>query len=191
MQDLFNEHLQLPVSELTWELEAAKPFAADDLDYLVNPRRLRGSDFLMRWSQGRWSEEVVIRAIGETKEFGAIAYGPSTVAPDDPKELEACFEVMDGILKEGKRPDALLYDKSTYQWARKEIEARLGSVDQVGKRPSSEIRDVISKARAALEIENSLWVCEKMPGFGKPFSRFIRGKKKGRLKPRESSRRLL
>lgn len=26
-------------------------------DYLLNPRRLRGSDFLMRWSQGVWSEE--------------------------------------------------------------------------------------------------------------------------------------
>jgi hypothetical protein len=34
-----------------------------------------------------------------------------------------------------------------------------------------------------LEVENSLWVTEKMPGFGKPFSRYIRGKNKGRLKP--------
>jgi hypothetical protein len=29
-------------------------------DFLLNPRRLRGSDFLMRWSQGVWSEELVI-----------------------------------------------------------------------------------------------------------------------------------
>jgi len=90
MRDLFNEHLQLPVSDLTWELEAAKSFAADDLDYLVNPRRLRGSDFLMRWSQGRWSEEVVIRAIGQTKQFGAIAYGPSTVASAQCVTLNLC-----------------------------------------------------------------------------------------------------
>src|SRR3972149_6918711 len=26
-------------------------------DFLLYPRRLRGSDFLMRWSQGVWSEE--------------------------------------------------------------------------------------------------------------------------------------
>jgi hypothetical protein len=26
-------------------------------DFYLNPRRLRGSDFLMRWSQGVWSEE--------------------------------------------------------------------------------------------------------------------------------------
>ena len=42
---------------------------------------------------------------------------------------------------------------------------------------------MISKATAAIEVENSLWVTEKMPGFGKPFSRYKRGKNKGRLKP--------
>ncbi len=31
-------------------------------EFLLNPRRLRGSDFLMRWSQGVWSEERLTQA---------------------------------------------------------------------------------------------------------------------------------
>ena len=36
-------------------------------DFLLNPRRLRGSDFLMRWSQGQWSEERLTQAINSTE----------------------------------------------------------------------------------------------------------------------------
>lgn len=90
---------------------------------------------------------------------------------------------MDVIAQEGKRPDLLLYDKVTFDWARHELEHRFGSVDKVAETPSAQLRDIITKARAGLEIENSLWVTEKMPGFGKPFSRYMRGKNKGRLKP--------
>jgi hypothetical protein len=32
-------------------------------DFWLNPRRLRGSDFLMRWSQGVWSEQRLIEAV--------------------------------------------------------------------------------------------------------------------------------
>lgn len=45
------------------------------------------------------------------------------------------------------------------------------------------MRGIIARAKVALEVENSLWVTSQMPGFGKPFSRFTRGKNKGRLKP--------
>lgn len=47
---------------------------------------------------------------------------------------------------------------------------------------SSQLQDIIAKAKAALEVENSLWVTERMPGFGKPSKRYVRGKNKGRLK---------
>lgn len=181
--DLFNLYLQLPNDELIWELEGAPYFALDVSDFVINPRRLRGSDFLMRWSQGRWSEEIVIRALNQTDQFGVIPYGPSTVAPDDPQELELFFEKMDAINQEGKRPDLLLYDKPTFAWAQTQLGHRLGSVEKMAESPSVPFRDVIARARAALEIENSLWVTEKMPGFGKPFSRYTRGKNKGRLKP--------
>ena len=48
--------------------------------------------------------------------------------------------------------------------------------------PTSVVHDIVAKARAALEIENSLWVTEKMPGFWKPFLRYVRGRRKGRAK---------
>lgn len=51
------------VPEITWT------------DFLLNPRKLRGSDFLMRWSQGVWSEKRLIDAINNTNQFYAIAYG--------------------------------------------------------------------------------------------------------------------
>lgn len=181
--DLFNLYLQLPNDELIWELERTPCFALDVTDFVINPRRLRGSDFLMRWSQGRWSEEIVIRALNQTTQFGVIPYGPSTVAPDDPQELELFFGKMDAMNWEGKRPDLLLYDKLTFAWAQTQLEHRLGSIEKMAEAPSAPLRDVIGRARAALEVENSLWVTEKMPGFGKPFSRYTRGKNKGRLKP--------
>jgi hypothetical protein len=142
----FNLYLQLPATELEWEFDGSDHFTPDEIGFLINPRRLRGSDFLMRWAQGRWSEEIVVQALDQTSQFGIIPYGPSIVAPDDPTELELFFEKM-------------------------------------AETPSVELRDLITKARAAFEIENSLWVTERMPGFGKPFSRYTRGRNKGRLKP--------
>jgi hypothetical protein len=180
--DYFDEYLQLPISELEWDYGPAKPFELMDIHYLINPRRLRGSDFLMRWMQGRWSEDVVQRALNSTAEFGVIPYGPSTVAPDDPNELELFFEKMDVITLEGKRPDLLLFHKDDYEWAVQELSTRLNGVESVALTPSTQISDIISKAIAALEVENSLWVTAKMPGFGKPFKRFLRGKNMGRLK---------
>ena len=59
------------INEITW------------FDFLLNPRRLRGSDFLMRWSQGVWSEKRLIDAINKTNQFYAIPYGPSGTAPTD------------------------------------------------------------------------------------------------------------
>lgn len=42
----------LSVSAEDIELELRGHTAIEWLDFLLNPRRLRGSDFLMRWSQG-------------------------------------------------------------------------------------------------------------------------------------------
>jgi len=181
--DSFNQYLQLTESELLWEIEAPVNPDFEDYNFIINPRRLRGSDFLMRWAQGRWSEEIVFHTLNQTKQYGVIPYGPSTVAPEDPKELELFFEKIDVINQEGKRPDLLLYDKTTYSWVQSEVEKCLGNIERVAETSSSELKDIISKADYALEVENSLWVTEKMPGFGKPFSRYERGKNKGRLKP--------
>ncbi len=180
--DFFHQFLQLSISDLQWEFIAPEFETSESLDFLINPRRLRGSDFLMRWSQGRWSEEVVIRALNDTSNFRVLPYGPSTVAPEDPVELEHFFERLDQLRAEGKRPDLLLYDATIFQRVEGELLQRLGNLEQAAVIESTRFADIIGKAYAALEIENSLWVTEKMPGFGKPFSRFIRGKNKGRLK---------
>jgi hypothetical protein len=72
--DLFNLYLELPTVELEWEFEGSNYLAPDEIEFLINPRRLRGSDFLMRWAQGRWSEEIVIQALDQTSQFGVIPY---------------------------------------------------------------------------------------------------------------------
>ena len=59
----------------------------------LNPRYLRGSDFLMRFSQGRWAEDILVRTINATVDFRAVPYGPSSVAPSDPREMEHYFEL--------------------------------------------------------------------------------------------------
>lgn len=72
-------------------------------DFLLNPRRLRGSDFLMRWSQGVWSEKRILEAINKTDDFYAIPYGPSGVAPtDNVREYELYFERLEEVLQPKK-----------------------------------------------------------------------------------------
>ena len=80
-------------------------------EFLLNPRRLRGSDFLMRWSQGRWSEERLIQALNATGRYFALPYGPSGVAPDnDVRAYELYFERLEAAgLGTVKRPDLLIY----------------------------------------------------------------------------------
>lgn len=80
-------------------------------EFWLNPRRLRGSDFLMRWSQGVWSEERLTHAVNATGNYFALPYGPSGTAPgNDVRAFELYFERLE---KAGwgnlKRPDLLLF----------------------------------------------------------------------------------
>jgi len=50
---LFEKILSVCAEDIAIELRGHMPVGW--LDFLLNPRRLRGSDFLMRWSQGVWS----------------------------------------------------------------------------------------------------------------------------------------
>ena len=83
-------------------------------DFLLNPRRLRGSDFLMRWSQGVWSEHRLTQSINEQTKFYAIPYGPSSAAPhNNVREFELYFERLEEAgLGKIKRPDLLIFNKS-------------------------------------------------------------------------------
>jgi len=138
-------------------------------DFLLNPRHLRGSDFLMRWSQGVWSEERIIQAVNDTHEFFAVPYGPSGTAPqDDIRALELYFERLDAAgIRENKRPDLLIFKNSV----REIVDALIGSLGGVRELPfipesNSAIQELLSKAILAVEWENSLWKSRLMPDYG-------------------------
>jgi len=90
----FEKILSVCVENIEFEFKN-NPFT-EWSNFLLNPRRLRGSDFLMRWSQGVWSEERITQAVNQNGEFFAIPYGPSSVAPDDDvRAFELYFERLE------------------------------------------------------------------------------------------------
>ena len=101
----------LSVSKEDTELELTGIKEITWADFWLNPRRLRGSDFLMRWSQGVWSEKRLTDAINSTNLFYAIAYGPSGTAPtNDVRAFELYFERLEAAgLGNIKRPDLLVF----------------------------------------------------------------------------------
>ena len=137
-------------------------------DFLLNPRRLRGSDFLMRWSQGVWSEERITQAVNETDEFWALPYGPSGVAPDnDVRAFELYFERLENAgLGKMKRPDLLIFRKIDEQGVLAIVEG-LGGIGELPftLEESSEMQAILAKALVAVECENSLWKASQMPDF--------------------------
>jgi hypothetical protein len=109
--DNFEQLLQTTAADLDFFLSDL--FSQVLCEFYLNPRYLRGSDFLMRFSQGRWAENILIRTINATEDFRAIPYGPSSVAPSDPWEMELYFERLDKAGAVGKQPDLLILPKPT------------------------------------------------------------------------------
>jgi hypothetical protein len=56
----FERILSVSTEDIKLELRGIRELAW--ADFWLNPRKLRGSDFLMRWSQGVWSEKRLIDA---------------------------------------------------------------------------------------------------------------------------------
>lgn len=135
-------------------------------DFLLNPRRLRGSDFLMRWSQGVWSEHRLTKSINEQTNFYAIPYGPSSAAPHNSvREFELYFERLEEAgLGSVKRPDLLIFNKSDKDIVDKLIES-YGGIEELSFLKEEVMRELLSKALVGIECENSLWVAQKMPDF--------------------------
>src|SRR5215210_3897149 len=108
----FERVLLVSTEDLELQLRGIKEISWDN--FWLNPRRLRGSDFLMRWSQGVWSEQRLLDAVNQTGQFYAIAYGPSGVAPsDDVRAFELYFERLETAgLGKVKRPDLLVFNKA-------------------------------------------------------------------------------
>lgn len=141
------------------------------LEFWLNPRRLRGSDFLMRWSQGVWSEKRLLEAVNATNEFMAIPYGPSGTAPTDSvRAFELYFERLEAAgLGRIKRPDLLVFRASD----RAAVEAEVAAIGGLSQLPFTSECDarmsaLLERAVIAVECENSLWRGKKMPDFEMP-----------------------
>jgi len=165
--DYFETILSVSLEDIELELRGLLPVPW--ADFWLNPRRLRGSDFLMRWSQGVWSEERLIQAVADTGRYFALAYGPSGTAPDDDvREFELYFERLERAgLGRLKRPDLLIFPHS----ARPEVEELvdgLGGIRELPFTPEDhpEMAKVLGRAVVAVECENSLWIGKQMPDYG-------------------------
>lgn len=138
-------------------------------DFLLNPRRLRGSDFLMRWSQGVWSEKRLIQAVKETHRYFALPYGPSGVAPShDVRSFELYFERLDQAnLGKLKRPDLLLFTIEDEPQVR-DVVQQLGGAQELPfiSEDDPRMKVLLAKAFLAIECENSLWRAGQMPDYG-------------------------
>ncbi|MCS7325613.1 MAG: AccI family restriction endonuclease [Thermoflexales bacterium] len=175
---LFDEFLSVAAEDIKFGLRGHT--TAEWLDFLLNPRRLRGSDFLMRWSQGVWSEERVMQAVNDTDDFFAIPYGPSGAAPHhDIRAFEDYFEALEKAgLGKNKRPDLLVFKKSS----REKVDAlvcRLGGTEKLPFTPedNDKMRELLNEAILAVECENSLWIVRRMPDYGKPLDDLKKKKK--------------
>lgn len=161
--------------ELTLNAFPSQPW----LDFWLNPRRLRGSDFLMRWSQGQWSEQRLIEAINASRRFFAIPYGPSGVAPNaDVRAFELYFERLEAAgLGKIKKPDLLVFRRSSHD----RVDGVLREIGGIAELPftpedNPSLHKLLGEALLAIECENSLWRAEKMPDFGavlKPQKRLL------------------
>ncbi|MFN8483187.1 MAG: AccI family restriction endonuclease [Anaerolineae bacterium] len=165
---LFDAQIAAPAEDIGMEFKSYEPISW--LDFWLNPRRLRGSDFLMRWSQGVWSEERLVQAVNETDRYYASPYGPSSTAPDDPREFELYFERLEQAgLGKLKRPDLLIFRRLDHVRVTECIR-ELGGVEELPfiTEDAPRMKELLSLAVIAVESENSLWVAEKMPDYGIP-----------------------
>jgi hypothetical protein len=141
------------------------------LEFWLNPRRLRGSDFLMRWSQGVWSEKCLLEAVNQTQEFHAIPYGPSGTAPTGSvRDFELYFERLEAAGRgKIKRPDLLIFRAADKTAVEKNV-AAIGGLSELPFLTEDDRRmaDILSRAIIAVECENSLWRGQKMPDFATP-----------------------
>lgn len=160
----FEKELSVATEDIEFELRGIKEISW--ADFWLNPRKLRGSDFLMRWSQGVWSEKRLIDAANKTNQFYAIPYGPSGTAPtDDVRAFELYFERLEAAgLGNIKRPDLLVFKINDKPFVDKFLK-EIGGEEELPFIIEDNLKELISKAIIAVECENSLWVAEKMPAY--------------------------
>lgn len=124
----------------------------------ARPPRFRGLDFLMRFQQGKWSEDRIIGGINSTANYHAVPYGLSRVYVDTDREsMEEYWTKYSGIEEHGKRPDIIVFRKMVYNTIK----------DRLSEDPTlmgeNEWAPLIKKCICGIEAENSLWRASKMP----------------------------
>jgi len=164
---LFEAALSVPGEEI--EVLLTGTTFVPRAEHVLNPRRLRGSDFLMRWSQGQWSEERVVQAVNHTGRYFALPYGPSGTAPEgDVREFELYFERLEKAgLGRMKRPDLLIL-RATDKTEVDRIVENLGGLRELPftREDDPRMAQLITRAVVAIECENSLWRAKQMPQYG-------------------------
>ncbi|MFH1077558.1 MAG: AccI family restriction endonuclease [Pseudomonadota bacterium] len=165
MMHPFEKALSVSTEDVELELRGIKEIIWND--FWLNPRKLRGSDFLMRWSQGAWSENRVIEAVKDTGKYFAVPYGPSGTAPSgDVRAFELYFERLEAAGLGGiKRPDLLVFKKEDETFVA-EFLSDMGGEGELPFIPENKLEPMVKKALIAVECENSLWVADKMPAYG-------------------------
>jgi hypothetical protein len=162
---------ELALSVETVEVEGLLSLEApiDWSEFWLNPRRLRGSDFLMRWSQGVWSEQRLTEAVNATGDWFALPYGPSGVAPtNDVRAYELYFERLEKAgLGKIKRPDLLIFPARQKKFVSEVLESIGGATELPFTQEEDKRVDKLLKAAVlAVECENSLWRATRMPDYG-------------------------
>lgn len=167
----FEQFLSVSTEDIRLTLRAMghTPWA----DFWLNPRRLRGSDFLMRWSQGVWSEERLTQAVNATGKYFALPYGPSGTAPDnDVRAFELYFERLEAAgLGNIKRPDLLIFEAGE----RARIDKLVDALHGIAELPfipeeDQKMQELLAYAVIAVECENSLWRAKQMPDYASPLT---------------------
>lgn len=127
----------------------------------LTPPNFRGSDFVMRYEQGRWSEDRILASINASDRYRALPYGRSGVGPKDKAKIPEYWAKYIKAESIGKRPDLLVLRREDYE--------RLHS--QLPEDPTlatdEELKPFLEVAVCGIEAENSLWVAEKMTDYGK------------------------
>jgi len=144
----------------------------------LNPRQLRGSNFLIRWYQGVWSERRLKEAINNTGKYYAISYGLSGPAPEDPKELPKYFERLEKAGHgEVKRPDLLIFKREDAEIVARIIK-EFGGEKELPFVGEESLKPLLERALVAIECENSMWIVENMPNWGEKLrpQRRLKGK---------------
>lgn len=111
-----------------------------------------------------------MQAVNETDRYRAIPYGPSSVAPDEPRAFELYFERLEKAgLGAIKRPDLLILRRADESRIKGIIE-RLGGREELPFIPEDHpgMRELLALAVIAVECENSLWRASNMPDVDTP-----------------------